>query len=420
MSLRNFSSTAIQTTLVGGITGSGTSLDVAATTGFPAAPFILCLEPGTANQELILVTNVAGTTLTVTRGYDSTTGVAHNTGAVVQHSHAAIDLREANTHVNASTGVHGVAGAVVGTTDTQTLTGKTISADSNTLSGIAASSFVLSDGSGNIDGAAAQKVIPAGVVVGTTDAQTLTNKTLALGSNSVSGTLAQLNTAVTDADVASLAGAEDLTNKTLTNPKITDILTVLGATYLEAQGGTGSSNQYLTIRPGTSGGETPKVSVDGTGANIDLDLQAKGTGKVLLSANTTVDGGTTLGAWTTFTPTLGGWTLGNGTLTGKYVRIGKTVHYRIEYTVGSTDTIAGTPTWAMPVNGAVGVTSRTPCGVATLHDTSATAYRHYVAGYTVANVILVFNPDGSLTTATAPWTWATGDHISITGTYEAA
>lgn len=69
-------------------------------------------------------------------------------------------------------------GTVIGSSDTQTLTNKTISADSNTLSGIAASSFVLSNGSGNIDGAAAQKVIPAGVVVGTTDTQTLTNKTL--------------------------------------------------------------------------------------------------------------------------------------------------------------------------------------------------------------------------------------------------
>jgi hypothetical protein len=65
-----------------------------------------------------------------------------------------------------------------GTTSTVTITNKTISADDNTLSGIAASSFVLSNASGHIDGSASQKAIPSGAVVGTTDSQTLTNKTL--------------------------------------------------------------------------------------------------------------------------------------------------------------------------------------------------------------------------------------------------
>lgn len=42
--------------------------------------------------------------------------------------------------------------------------------------GLAASSFVLSNAQGEINSAAAQKAIPSGVVLGTTDAQTLTNK----------------------------------------------------------------------------------------------------------------------------------------------------------------------------------------------------------------------------------------------------
>ena len=50
--------------------------------------------------------------------------------------------------------------------------------------------------------------------------QTLTNKSISLGSNTVTSTLAQLNTAVSDADVASIAGTETLTNKTLTAPAI--------------------------------------------------------------------------------------------------------------------------------------------------------------------------------------------------------
>jgi hypothetical protein len=51
--------------------------------------------------------------------------------------------------------------------------------------------------------------------------QTLTNKTIALGSNTVSGTIAEFNAAVTDQDLATLAGSETLTNKTLTSPVIT-------------------------------------------------------------------------------------------------------------------------------------------------------------------------------------------------------
>jgi hypothetical protein len=67
--------------------------------------------------------------------------------------------------------------------ETTTLTNKTINVDNNTVSGIAASSFVLSNSSGNIDGSVAQKVIPSGVVVGTTDTQTLTNKNLGSGTS---------------------------------------------------------------------------------------------------------------------------------------------------------------------------------------------------------------------------------------------
>ena len=58
-------------------------------------------------------------------------------------------------------------------------------------------------------------------LVGTDTTDTLTNKTINLTSNTLASTLAQLNTAVSDADVASLAGTETLTNKTLTSPTLT-------------------------------------------------------------------------------------------------------------------------------------------------------------------------------------------------------
>jgi len=98
-------------------------------------------------------------------------------------------------------------------------------------------------------------LLPGGTTIGNADAvlvsdtgtQTLTNKTISLANNTVSGTLAQFNTAVTDADLASIAGAETLTNKTLTSPVLNtataDNLTLTGT--LTANAAVGSAGQVL-------------------------------------------------------------------------------------------------------------------------------------------------------------------------------
>lgn len=52
--------------------------------------------------------------------------------------------------------------------------------------------------------------------------QTLTNKTINLTSNTLSGTTAQFNTALSDDDFATLTNSVTLTNKTLTSPSITN------------------------------------------------------------------------------------------------------------------------------------------------------------------------------------------------------
>lgn len=116
-------------------------------------------------------------------------------------------------------GVVGSSLTSVGTIGTGTWQG-TIISPTYGGTGVNNASRTLTIATGNISLTAAAGgstvTLPATGTLATSDgAETLINKTISLGSNTVTGTLAQFNTALTDADFASVATAQTLTSKTI-------------------------------------------------------------------------------------------------------------------------------------------------------------------------------------------------------------
>ncbi|MGW2513663.1 H-type lectin domain-containing protein [Streptomyces scopuliridis] len=132
-----YSNTALPTTLSGSISSGATTITVGATTGFPGSfPYTLALDYGSGTEELVSVSAAAGPNLTVIRGFSGTSAQSHSLGAVVRHVYHAGDAADFRSHEAASVGVHGISGAVVGTSDTQTLANKTLTNASLTNSSL--------------------------------------------------------------------------------------------------------------------------------------------------------------------------------------------------------------------------------------------------------------------------------------------
>src|SRR6056300_914222 len=131
-------------------------------------------------------------------------------------------------------------------------------------------------------------------VVTETSTDTLTNKSIDLANNTITGTTAEFNSALSDGSFATLAGTETLTNKTisgasntlsnianssLTNSSITigsDSIS-LGATQTDLNGITSLDVDNITIDGST---------ISTTNINGDLTLNPNGSGDVALSSDT--------------------------------------------------------------------------------------------------------------------------------------
>ena len=211
---RNYKSIAEPKTLNGNVTNVATQITLSNVTNLPSPPYVLVLSPDTANEEAVLVTvdqaGVSVPTLKVQRAIE-TDAVAqpHTSGNVVRHMIVGSDLQLVHDHLDNTTTAHGATGAVVGTTNSQTLTNKTLttpkinenvaltatSTELNVLDGITASTAELNIMDGVTSTAAELNIL---------DGATLTTAELNYVDGVTSSIQTQINTLVNNTPVGAV------------------------------------------------------------------------------------------------------------------------------------------------------------------------------------------------------------------------
>jgi hypothetical protein len=133
-----------------------------------------------------------------------------------------------------------------------------------------------------------------------------------------------------------------------------------------------------------------------------------------------------VGAWTTWSPVLSNtWLNGNGVWDAKYVQIGKTVHVKAQFVLGTTTTKgASQAVVSLPVTtAAISNTSSPPsymvCAGANTTLGFALLSTTTTVGLAVMNAAGTYLTRASVTSS-VPGLWTTGDTITFSMTYEAA
>jgi hypothetical protein len=215
------------------------------------------------------------------------------------------------------------------------------------------------------------------------------------------------------------------TNYGWTTPDDTDLVKD-GAAAIRTLGSSVDTTTKA-LNPETTTGD---IAYRSATANTNTRLALGTAGQVL-----TVNSGATAPEWASiaagftyaaYTPTFTNFTLGNGTINeARYAQSGKLVHVYIQVTLGSTSSVSGNITVALPVTAAsdqVGLWT----GPAAFGDSGVGNFTGLVQiSSTTAAKPDVSDASGTYSkiagiSSTVPFTWTTSDSFRLSFIYEAA
>ena len=284
-----------------------------------------------------------------------------------------------------------ISGNPLGTTDSQSVTNKTL--DNSNVVTFRDDRFTLQD---NVDHTKQAVFQLSGITTATTRTYTLPN---------ASSTLVDISTSQT------------LTNKTLTSPVITSGSIDNSTITVDSIAGHTDSDSGTVYGISVTNGAMTSNSAIGDGIIFPKSLQS-GTGSTW-----------SLSSWTPTITLNGGGSNGNATITGKYIQMGKFVFFTLKYVIGSTTSFAGLTNFysSLPVTAsstfADTATGNWCSGIAIV---SGAAYSLGALTNSSTQInIVAQNATGSYITATSitatiPAGWSNGDNLFISGRYEAA